>query len=398
MLFAGAVPQPPPRPEVPRDLDEQVRALRSSLELTDEQVESARTMPQHLAGGEANPAWLALRSHRLTGSVVGSCVRAAGRSRVENPYEGEDGLLRSMLKWKVFTGNAACAWGTENEIMCEKAWIAQRLAPYGLDGADAALVLQAYEQELASAGAEAVSIALHGRAAAVNARAVPLSRECRSTRLELSHPGILPRGIVAMSPDGLCEHDGERFLLEWKSPYGKRALTKDELRAGGGIYPPETFDQGTLPVPRYYYAQVQFGMKLFGLSSCWFGVWVPPRSSSCEALGPGLYSTVAGTVQTVRVLYDEPYALDMMRQIERFWTERYAPLFVLKRAGWLRKGEILLPSEERDGERGGAREGGRAGGQKKRERGSAGAQSAPGDEAKRPKPLDLGSIRFFDLS
>ena len=195
-----------------------------------------------------------------------------------------------------------------------------------------------------------------------------------------------------------------RVLVEYKCPYKQRG--RRTWMGGADIYPVESIINVPglrLPVPSYYYTQVQYGCQLLGVlddlltwpTHCWVAVWAPAYSpaplsppaassfsscsssssaapsSSCRAASEDSFDcgsfddgdlvqplrtavsgggaalnvqTPHGTVQITRVLFNAAYASWAVETATSFWSNRYLPALWQKQNGFLAEGE--LPQED----------------------------------------------------
>ena len=197
---------------------------------------NAIDMPQHLPNGETNSDWIALRKHRITGSKISACVGL-------NPYETKEDFLKTMIYGYSGPRNEApLQHGNKHE-----------------DDAERQLVLQ-------------------------------LEKDESIESFHIEHPGIVLRrklgsSFFGYSPDGILHikyknKEEEVCLVEYKAPYFKRFVSKDYDKFLYGPItvpfpllpsgePNPTFassesadDLNTIGVTKYYYCQVQYGMKL----------------------------------------------------------------------------------------------------------------------------------------
>jgi len=269
---------------------------------------------QHLPSKEANPEWLLTRTHRITGSKVG------GIAGLTPPWQAASDVLRDLI-WPHFVANKACEWGTTHE-----------------DDAEAAL--RCYYASLIGTYPEGTSKLLAFRienmGAVVN----------------------LQESWMAMSPDGLLHLDWETDtgarvtetrLIEYKCPYRHRNVT---CATTDDLYPLEHIpgSEVMLPIPLYYYAQVQWGMLVFqndimgappGLKAE-FVVWAPatgPLRVLSDRDGTRSVLTPRGLIQRCTVPYNQEFVGSMATTVRNFWHHKYVPAAVLKERGSLYEGE-----------------------------------------------------------
>lgn len=225
---APADPPPPqlPQPIVPRMSRELFLATYVN-NVTPAEIERIKTADQR------SPEWLKARTYRLTASNFGS---AADHNKNCSPH----GLIRDML-WKKFQGNEMTAYGTENEEIA--------FDSYQVHGVMGQL------DEIRSG------------------KRTVLGFETREVGLHV-HPehhwlGVSPDGLVDVVPP----HGGptQRHLIEIKCPW----KCKDRpLHSGQDFYPLEDLPGGLrLPIPHYYFDQMQGIMGALGLPFADFVVW-----------------------------------------------------------------------------------------------------------------------------
>ncbi len=251
---------------------EEVDAFVSSVvNVTEEEHKRIRELPQHDPDGSTNDDWIEARKHRFTGS-------AAGAFGLQNPYESCENYIEKKVRPVEMDarGKAYCAWGNAHEDDCEDAfkekYLREKLYEYTRNNGDLFL----------------------------------------PERMKIHHLGLYickapGLAMLGMSPDGILEThwrrpDGTEYkvleLCEWKCP-----ATWEKKQDNSHIYKsnllPSTFPvrlqkqmgrmppthegmRYRLPVPPYYFSQIQYGMALFRksgveLERAWFGVWDPNR-------------------------------------------------------------------------------------------------------------------------
>ena len=267
------------------------------------------SLPQHFEDGSTNPLWLQSRIGVMTGSRI---ANVAGH-----------GFDRQFLKHMVWPSThsvcrAFCDYGLENEDRCED-------------------VLRGYLQSRVKNETDPlVEFVIH---------------HCGCVRSR----GDRSRGY---SPDGYVEEtysDGSSavVLSEYKCPYTKRLYRPpvgspplDVYPSGSGIclygptcVPPKPFasqgeQQVTLPIPPYYYDQVQWGMDILmedeflrthpvhcPTMHCYFVVWTPKFSQLCV------------------VPRHPAYAKWLQKRARRFMEREYLRTMRQKQAGRLKRGE-----------------------------------------------------------
>lgn len=200
-----------------------------------------------------------------------------------------------------------------------------------------------------------------------------------------------------------------RTLVEYKCPYGQRNRTT--WMGGQDIYKLESITHAPgvrLPVPSYYYTQVQYGCMVLGVldelltwpTHCWVVVWAPAPSCSGSSSGNSPHSTAShrastqsavsaesaesaekeqnddsfelgsfdedfmqplrtapsgggaslnvqtphGTIQITRVQFNPEYAARVIHTVTTFWHNRYLPALWQKNNGLLAEGEV--PEED----------------------------------------------------
>jgi hypothetical protein len=325
--------------------------------------------PQHDGpNGEANEKWLASRVCKVTGSTVGAVYGV-------NPYSSPNRQLKEWL-WNTFKGNAACRWGNDHEDDCEEAfreWQTARLLDSETDGHGFVLSDVALEHKGLCICRKLPFLAMspdgflretwqkrsvHGTSreaeTAANAAPATVQNDC-------PRPVPVTRTIVD-------EGDGRFVLLlayelvilvEYKCPYGQRyrtTWTGDE-----DCYPTKDVKKAPgvrLPVPSYYYSQVQYGCRTLGIQDdlltwpthCWVVVWNPYYNREADwpdfktaVSGEGKALTVAtrsGTIQATRVDFNAAYAKDLEECVVQFWHEKYMPAVWLKDNGLLAENTI----------------------------------------------------------
>lgn len=141
----------------------------------------------------------------------------------------------------------------------------------------------------------------------------------------------------------------KKFVLEQKTWRDKcnnpRGLYKEkwlpqkvkDQSEYNGKYPESDWSEirKKLPVPPYYNAQIQYGMELFRRSG-----W---DETKYDGFMEKCHFVVHCPVKTSRerVDRDKKYGKWLLERSKKFWTERYAPNFVLASQGKLFEGEIV---------------------------------------------------------
>ena len=275
----------------------------------DEHARICQLDQHHPETNETNQEWLDARKYRFTGSTAGAACH-------QNPYQSVEQFLSDKINQTPMDerGKRYCAYGTLHE-----------------DDAEAAF-----------------GVYLDKQVGKPNLRGWTL------VSWRIQHVGLyvckkVGFGMLGMSPDGILHTtwtsptDGElkmKELVEYKCPatWEKKRnnpkLYKTELvpklvpprmRAEmasvlqpGGL--PLCEGRHRIPCPPYYYAQVQFGMRLFKMSGidlprAHFVVWCPERT--CR----------------IRVERDATYGKWLVDRMVEVWRNQYAPAIVRKLAG-----------------------------------------------------------------
>ena len=363
-------------------------ALKEKHITLSEQVVIA-SCPQHDACGAANARWLGYRVGMITGSIVGAIYGT-------NPYSSATKQLLELL-WNSFRGNAATRWGNEHEDDCEAAF-----ADY-----QAVRILESEEEtkheQLPACTLTDVSFEHAGLCVCRTSPFLGMSPDAflvetwsytspgYATRAEAeAEMSALPKFVHTDCPRPVpvtvCVKTDDqragaavfvvhlsytlRVLVEYKCPYKQR--TRTSWRGGDDIYPVENIAKAPgvrLPVPSYYYSQVQYGMQVLGVldkmltwpTHCWVVVWAPACSSFDDddnsedfvhrtaVSGEGSavnIETPRGTIQATRVAYNAAYANDLLDVVTRFWRTRYMPALWQKNNGYLAHQE--LPADDED--------------------------------------------------
>ena len=291
-------------------------------------------LPQHLASGEANPAWLAARRHRVTGSAVAALAEVS-------PYESRSQRMEAMLLSAAPDAAAATVGARSDAAREAMAW-------GNAHEADAAAAFLCYARTH-----------LVGRTRA--------ARELAD--VQLVSGGLLlsreeGRAFEAYSPDGIVVErwrganatSGEqswgvvKSLVEYKCPARlrpPRAAAADTVPAKAAAAPPPPPAPRAVPrhfyplvapppasmsslsaaeravakpVPPPYYAQVQWGMGLLDLPRCFFVTWMSSEGVAFSAGAPAPARRAAKAHWSAR---------DLARDVDaaaRDANERGAPL------------------------------------------------------------------------
>lgn len=271
--------------------------------ISPEDARKIAAMPQHLADGRANDEWLASRRHRITGSITGSIFGC-------NKYQSQDDTLESLLRPN-FKGNAACAYGNQNEDNAESSF--EHYLKHSIVGTK-----WGPEQRLVTG----------------------FDLETPGLCVCTTKPGL---AMFGMSPDGVLTlhfDDGhsQTVLVEYKAPYSRRQLnTLSKIDETTNLYKVNDLP-GTLvpsgPVPPYYFTQINYGCGILGLPLAFFVVWVPACTPSDTVVlthtgGAGssaLAVTPSGTIQITECTFDSDFfETKLFPCLSRFWHERYVP-------------------------------------------------------------------------
>jgi hypothetical protein len=331
--------------------------------------------------GEANEDWLASRVGRLTGSVVGAIYGV-------NPYSSPHKQLGEFM-WKKFKGNAACRYGNEHEDYAEASfrdWQLARLLDSETDAHGFVLLdLEVVNKGLCicrtmpfmAMSPDGFLIETWRKSAdfatETEARAAAAAQAAALPTVHAECPRPVPVVTAVQAPsqaDGpwCVEQSYElRILVEYKCPYRQRY--RSDWTPDEDVYPVNNVTKAPgvrLPVPSYYYSQVQYGCHVLGVlddlltwpTHCWMVVWHPHFNTMDEwpdfrsvKSGEGKAVTVAtasGTIQATRVAYNAAYAQDLEKCATKFWHERLMPTQWLKNNNLLEEGEVPY-DEEWDG-------------------------------------------------
>jgi len=274
-------------------------------------------LEQHVDTGEANIHWLAARKGRITGSTIGSILGL-------NKYQSPQQLLKQLL-WGTFKGNAATAYGNENEDFVQES-LEHLLKSYF------------------------VGQVFNGK---------------RVKSFVIENPGLvinLHVPYMAMSPDGVLVvkyEDGttERVLLEYKAPYSRRnyrfateeedaenIAKKGTPKKVADIYASQItpgLDSTKRPIPKYYTPQLCYGMHILNLNHAFFVSWVPVRSTSgVVKKSEDIFTTPSGTIQFTHLARNAAFETKMVEEVKRFWHKEYVPRLAMKELGQLTDGFI----------------------------------------------------------
>lgn len=124
----------------------------------------------------------------------------------------------------------------------------------------------------------------------------------------VEYPGLVvckEKPWLGMSPDGVFVEKGIRGLLEIKCPFRKKFYGR---------------------IPMYYYDQIQFGMWVLKCKFCDFVVYTPTQT------------------KIERFTYNAGYVEEfLIERVDRFYFNRYMPLFLLQEMNMLQEGEVTVP-------------------------------------------------------
>lgn len=336
--------------------------------ITREEQHRIASLVQHLPSGEANPEWLASRVGRATGSAVGAIYGV-------NKYTSPGKKLEEIV-WNTFKGNHMTRYGNDNEDNaedCFREWMEMRLHDcdvddYGFELTDILLVnrgLCVCRQEpifamspdgfLVESWTKEHAFDTEEAAEAAAAEAAAEDQLVRDDYLRFSSK-------ITQKKEGgkflLAMKKARITLVEYKCPYkGKSKGWYDEF----DVYPVEKIKKANgveLPMPSYYYAQVQHGMNVLGVrddmltrpEKCYFVVWHPAYYTGETALdfwttqNPSKTSLVvagrSGTIFITEVPYDHDYAERMSVAVRTFVLDRLLPTLFLKEKGLLDNGQM----------------------------------------------------------
>lgn len=130
------------------------------------------------------------------------------------------------------------------------------------------------------------------------------------TKYKVTYTGLVvneEKPWFAYSPDGIVEEDenGQKILLEIKCPFKKK------------LYP---------SIPMCYYDQIQYGCHMLGCAFADFFVWTPDQC------------------RLERYAYNKEYCTEfLIPTLERFYFDRFLPLYILKHRGLLPSKSVTVP-------------------------------------------------------
>ena len=128
------------------------------------------------------------------------------------------------------------------------------------------------------------------------------------TANDVDYPGLIVckhKPWLGYSPDGIFTVDNIKGLLEIKCPFKKKLYGR---------------------IPMYYYDQIQYGMWLLNCEYADFLVFTPEKCS------------------LQRFDYNKAYCEEfLIPAVERFYFNRFLPLFLLQKHGILQTGQTAIP-------------------------------------------------------
>jgi hypothetical protein len=291
---------------------------------------------------EATPEWLASRLidvdftynqqayhaklKRITGSVVGSIFGV-------NKYSSPTQALKDFL-WPSFTGNAATFYGNKMEDTCQQMFIETM-----------------YEEMIDSDHHD-----VYGTLRDVRIDNTGLIIDRDNPMFGMSPDGILIKEYVNFYSGEKTEL---RSLIEYKCPYSKRTL-KDIAKKQRNIYPVQSVAKTSLflPVPSYYYSQVQFGLFVLerngfiNRTDAYFVVYVPNQQATLEILSQNrstnfeqtskLYSSMSGSLQVTKIKKNQAYIDQMLSHVTDWYNNEYLPSAAFKAIGTLKQNELSM--------------------------------------------------------
>ena len=255
-------------------------------------------LPQHLVSGETNPAWLAARRHRVTGSAVAAL---AGVS----PYESRAQRMEAMLLSAKAREDATAAGSARGEAAREA------MAWGSAHEADAAAAFLCYARThlvgRTRAARELADVQL------VSAGLLLSREEGRAFEAYSPDGVVVERWRGANATSGKPSWGVVKSLVEYKCPARLRppraaAPAAVPAKAASAAAPPRTVPRhffpleappppslsslsaaqraDAKPVPPNYYAQVQWGMGLLNLQRCFFVTWMSSDGVAFDAGAP----------------------------------------------------------------------------------------------------------------
>jgi hypothetical protein len=226
------------------------------------EARSVASVPQQDAYGNANPEWLELRKHRITGSSVGAIL---GLDTNCTPHR----CLQNDLKALKSTGGKT-----------------RRKAPWNAYGTS---------NEGNARDATQLYLQSKHRVETIERRGLVLSTE----------EGM---GWCGASPDGVIVDRTRTTVLEIKCPWGKNTLV-DVPTKPIDLYPRSLMpNSGTLgnhavAWPMDYYAQVQWAANIGQYDRVMCVAWAPPSLPAVGA-GAGAAGDASGNGSSVRVIQE----------------------------------------------------------------------------------------------
>ena len=283
---------------------------------------------------EKDPDWLQARLLKCFGKRVGgsSCGSVIG----VNKYSSPNAILKEFL-WPSFQGNAACVYGTKNEDLCDD------------------LFLKFNIQRVLKSEIQIIN-----------------QQKYLLIDVDIKHYGLISHPCtpwIGYSPDGVMIETlrnlntgnilKKKVLVEYKCPFKHRNLkassinvTVDDFYRQNAI----PFEENKLPIPAYYYSQVQLGidqcLENFE-NEAYFVVWIPSFYYSdndiCNvnfkiqknASNNSIFaSNCQGTLQITHVKRNKKFIDDMKSKIKDWYMDKYLPALYLQYYNKLEYNEI----------------------------------------------------------
>lgn len=287
--------------------DEQVRTM---LQVNDMEHERMKNMPQDVYDAQKkmrvkNPDWLAIRSiggylKRFTGSVIGALLGY-------NTYQNQNKALQELIT-PTFKGNVFTKWGQDHEADALEnfiEWAKVHFNDQGVFVKEYGLVVDREKPWFGYSPDGEVH--------------VPAGDDDDS---EDKGDGDDERSELNKQSDGDSKGDGadaaktdrgtDRYLLEIKCPYSKRAVipeSSEMYTQGEPLYGVHDWPDGNSgPVPVHYWFQMQLGFYTMNMTHGFFVIWNP-------------YVT-----QVFHVQYSQDYVKNVMiPEATRVYWEMYLP-------------------------------------------------------------------------